>query len=271
MKFSVLIPVYNKEEPHFFEKALASIAQQTLLPNEVVIVEDGPLTGELYGIISKWRKELPIKQHPLPKNVGLGRALAQGVEACQYDVIARMDGDDICMPERFEEQVKFLEEHNDITILGSAILEFDDDENNPHALRKTPLSSGELINYAKRRNPFNHMTVIFRKQAILDVGNYEPIQGFEDYFLWIRLFLKGFKGENVAKPLVLARTGKGMIARRGGLQYIKDEIQFFSTLRQLKFINWVQFSENILLRSTIRLTPLFIRNFFYKTVIRKKV
>jgi glycosyltransferase involved in cell wall biosynthesis len=271
MKFSVLIPVYHKENPIFFDKALGSLAKQTLLANEIVIVEDGPLTDELYSVIAEWEKQLPIKRCSLPNNVGLGVALAEGVKSCSYDIIARMDGDDICMPNRFELQIGFLKEHSDITIVGSSILEFDSDENAPDALREPPATYQELLRYATKRNPFNHMTVIFRKQAIIDVGSYQPAQGFEDYFLWVRLFLKGFKGANISEPLVLARTGKGMIERRGGLQYIKDEVQFFVTLHKLKFITKLELFQNILIRTGVRITPSFIRILFYKTVIRKRI
>ena len=271
MKFSVLIPVYNRENPLFFEKALASIARQTLQPDEVVIVEDGPLTEELYELISSWRKKLPIKSHSLPENMGLGQALAEGVEACSYDIIARMDGDDICIPERFEEQIKFLKEHDDIAILGSAILEFDEDETDPHALRKTPLKNDELVKYAKRRTPFNHMTVVFRKQPVLDVGNYDVAQGFEDYYLWIRLFEKGFKGANLGTPLVLARTGNKMIERRGGFDYIRNEVKFFKKLYKMGIISYLEFLENIIIRGVVRLLPVILRRFVYKYFIRKQV
>ena len=271
MKFSVLIPVYSKEKPLYFEKALASIARQTLQPNEIVIVEDGPLTDELYEFISVWREKLPIKSLKLPKNVGLGRALAEGVKACQYDIIARMDGDDVCIPERFEEQIKFMEAHDDVTILGSAILEFDDDETNPHALRKTPLHHDELIKYAKRRTPFNHMTVIFRKQPVIEVGNYDVAQGFEDYYLWIRLFEKGFKGANLGTPLVLARTGREMVERRGGLDYIRNEIKFFKKLYNMGTISYLEFLENVVIRGVVRLLPVALRRFVYKFFMRKQV
>lgn len=271
MKFSVLISVYIKEKPHYLDEALASIERQTLQPNEVVIVEDGPLTDGLHEVISDWAKKLPIKSVKLPENVGLGRALAEGVKACKYDLIARMDGDDICVPERFDEQIEFMGSHDDIAVLGGAILEFDNDETNPYALRKTPTEHCELLEYAKRRNPLNHVTVVFRKHAVLAVGNYVALQGFEDYYLWIRLFEKGFKGANLEKPLVLVRTGKEMLRRRGGFTYIWKEIEFFRTLNHMGYISYLEFLRNIVIRSIVRLSPVAFRRFVYKFFIRKRV
>ena len=218
---SILMSVYIKEKPEYFKEALESVIDQTILVKEILLVLDGPITDQLQSVIDEYQKSNPslIRLVRLEKNVGLGKALAIGVEACNSQLIARMDTDDIMLSTRIERQVAQFENDPKLTILGSNIDEFYDSTDSIVGRRVVPETNEEIRNFSKRRNPFNHMTVMFKKEAVLAVGNYQPMMGFEDYYLWVRLLKAGYKGRNIQDSLVYARTGEDMYARRGGTKY----------------------------------------------------
>ena len=185
MKFSVLMSIYKKEEPKYFSEALESVLNQTVMPNEIVIIEDGILTKELQDVIIKYKEKYPdiIKNYPLKENKGLGLALNYGVTKCKHNLIARMDTDDIALPTRFEKQLEIFEKNPSYDIVGGNILEFAEGTNITNT-RIVPEKKEEIYKYAKKRNPMNHVTVMFKKDTILEVGNYENLPYFEDYYLW---------------------------------------------------------------------------------------
>ncbi|MBO0454293.1 MULTISPECIES: glycosyltransferase [Enterococcus] len=224
---SVLMSVYIKERSEYFRKSLKSVFNQTTSVKEIVLVLDGPITPDLQAVIDDYQRinHSIIKLVPLSENVGLGKALAVGVEACSYGLIARMDTDDIMLPTRIEKQYAEFKENPGLTIVGSNIDEFYDTPSEIVGRRIVPESYEEICNFSKKRNPFNHMTVMFKKSAILDVGNYQPMMGFEDYYLWVRLLKAGYKGKNIQESLVHARTGEGMYARRGGKKYFVNGLK----------------------------------------------
>ena len=188
MKFSVLMSSYCKDKPEELSLALRSIwDEQTLKPDEIVIVKDGALTPELDAVIDGFAQYAPVKTVPLPQNRGLGLALAEGITHCSYDLIARMDSDDISLPDRFEKQVAFMEENPEIAICGGMIREFIDSPDHFTGYRSLPFSDSDIRKFCKWRSPFNHMTVIYHKQAVLDAGNYQHFLSYEDYWLWARL------------------------------------------------------------------------------------
>jgi len=257
VRFSVLISVYYKETPSFLDAALNSIEQQKLKPNEVVLVKDGPLTAELDDIIYRHQHTagIPYEIVSLEKNSGLGIALKKGLAHCRYEWVARMDSDDIAMPERFETQTSFLENHSEVDVLGSSILEFDSDTKMTIGERRLPSGHDEIIQYAKLRNPINHMTVIFRKSAIESAGSYLPMSGFEDYYLWARLLQKGFRFANLDEVLVEARAGDEMILRRHGWSYVKNEWQFAQCVKSLGFLSFLEYIRYLATRVPLRLLP----------------
>ena len=212
MNFSVLMSIYKKEKPEYFSLCMKSLFEQSIIPTEIVIVKDGPLTEELDNIIDEYINKYPniLKTVPLEINQGLGKALAIGVENCSHELIARMDTDDICAPDRFEIQLKEFEKNTDLDILGSCIIEFESTPNNVLSERNVPLEHNDIYNFARKRNPFNHMTVMYKKSKVLEAGNYQPPNGFEDYYLWARMLVNGCKAKNISKPLVYARTGLDM-------------------------------------------------------------
>ena len=172
ISFSVLIPIYSKENPLFFQQALDSILNQTLLPNEIVIVKDGPLTEDLDSILEKYVSEYQnlFNIVPLEKNVGLGEALKIGIKKCKFNIIARMDSDDIARNDRFEKQIKYLKVHNDIDVLGSWISEFEENPENIISYRQLPVDHDEIHKFGQFRCPINHMTVMYKKTAVLKAG-----------------------------------------------------------------------------------------------------
>lgn len=272
MKFSVLMSVYFKEDPQYLKLSINSIVNQTILPNEIVIVKDGKLTKKLDEVIDTYSEKYKnlFKCIQLRENRGLGIALREGVKACSYDVIARMDSDDIAKKDRFEKQIKVLKEDNSIDVVGSYIKEFGGSVNNVLSIRRVPLSDREIKKYAKRRNPFNHVTVMYKKKVILDVGNYQPFLWNEDYYLWIRMILHGSKMHNIAESLVYARTGDNMFARRGGIRYARVDVDLQKEYLKLGFINIYEFITNIFIRTLVRIIPNKLRGWIYVNLLRNK-
>lgn len=269
--FSILLSLYSKENPLFLHQALQSIwDQQTLKPDEIVLVKDGPLTKELEQVINKWKIKLKdiFNIITLPQNIGLGKALNEGVKACSNNWIFRMDTDDIALPDRFEKQVNYLKQHPDIVLLGGQIEEFIGSEKNITTKRLVPCESQEIISYAQKRSPFNHPTVAYRKDILEEVGLYQHHLLMEDYNLWIRILATGYKTANLPDTLLYMRTDS-MHGRRRGLQYIKSEWQLFKLKRELKFQSFLPAFTLFVMRSSVRLLPASLLQKIY-SIIRKK-
>lgn len=268
LKFSVLISVYYKESPAFLDEALTSIEEQTLNPNEIILVEDGPLSEELNNIIATHVKhsKIPYQIVKLEKNSGLGIALSKGLKACQYPWVARMDSDDISVADRFEKQVAYLNRDPKVDVLGSWILEFSESPNDREVYRKTPCKHDDVVKFAKYRNPLNHVTVMFRKSAVENTGGYEDMNGFEDFYLWVRMMQKGYVFANIDEVLVKVRTGQDMLVRRHGWRYFKNELFFNRAVNSLGFYSSFECIRNILLRGTPRLLPPFFLKWVYSLI-----
>jgi len=267
---SVLISVYFKEDAKYLESALTSIEAQTFNVKEIVLVKDGPLTLELDDVIAQQKEtsEIPYIVVELSANVGLGVALNEGLKHCENEWVARMDSDDIALPDRFEKQFSYIEKNSDVDIVGSWICEFDEDSNMCEKERKVPELHADIVKFARHRNPLNHMTVIFRKNAVLDAGGYLPVNGFEDYYLWMRMLMKGKRFANVQEVLLKARTGQGMIRRRQGWQYAKDEVALEKSAYRLGFWSRLDLIRNLFTRVLPRLLPVFIVEKLYN-LLRK--
>ena len=219
MNLSVLLSVYNKENPNYLVKSLDSIFSQTQSPVEVILVKDGPLNNELDGIIDLYVSQYPnLKVFPLVTNQGLGKALNEGLKHCSYDIVARMDTDDIAKPDRFEKQLAIFEKYSDIDVVGAWIDEFEDDISEVKSVRKLPELPDDIRQFAKRRNPINHPVVMFRKSAVLAAGGYQHFPLFEDYYLWIRMLMNGAKFYNIQESLLYFRFSPEMFKRRGYLR-----------------------------------------------------
>lgn len=263
MHFSVLMSLYDKEKPSYLEECLESLANQTLQADEIVLVYDGPVNAALSAVVDKWSLSLPIQTIFLKKNVGLGQALNEGMKHCTYEYVMRMDTDDICQPTRFESQSRFMELNPDIDIAGSFIREFINDKNNIVSERKVPLSDQDIKQFAKHKNPFNHMTVIFKKSSVQSVGGYQHHYLMEDYNLWLRLLGNGFKAGNLDESLVLVRVGVDMLVRRRGVKYVSSEYKLAQIKRATGFQNIFTAHYYFILRSIPRLLPLWVLKRIY--------
>ena len=272
-KFSVLLSVYKAEDPVFLEECLGSIFDNSLIPDEVVIVEDGPLTDKLYKKLDFFSEKYKgiIKRVQIEHNVGLGQALAIGLKACSYNLIARMDTDDICISNRFELQIKEFQKDNDLVLVGSYIKEFEDDPQQTNLIRKVPLSQEEIFKFAKKRNPFNHVTVMFKKDKVLEVGNYRKVMdiGYEDYDLWVRILKAGFKVKNIDIPTVKVRTGKDMLKRRGDKKRLKTALYFRKYLLNIGFISRIEWLVYSFFTIVFVFSPVSIKGWAYKNLLRK--
>lgn len=267
--YSVLLSLYYKENPIFFCESLNSLLSQTLSPSEIILVKDGPLTRELDMIIEEFIVKVPIlKIISLPINQGLGKALNEGLKHCSYDLVARMDTDDIAKTNRFEKQLKIFKDHPEIDIVSSWIDEFEGDTNHILSIRKLPEFHKEIYQFAKRRNPINHPVVMFRKSSVLAAGGYKHFPLFEDYYLWVRMLMNDAKFYNLQESLLYFRSSSEMFKRRGGLNYALMELKFEQELLKIKFINKSIFIKNILIRFISRLIPNKLRTIIYKHLLR---
>ena len=175
MNFSILMSLYHKENPKFLDQCFESIwDSQTTKPTEIVLVLDGPIGEELTVCVQKWQSKIgsPLKVVPLPQNVGLGKALNEGLKQCSYNWVFRMDTDDICTSDRFEKQIKFIEQNSDVVLFGGQILEFDQNISDANVLKAVPTTYEKIKKFAQNRCPFNHMTVAYKRDVILTLGGY---------------------------------------------------------------------------------------------------
>lgn len=270
MKISVLMSVYYKEKSEYLDQALESIVNQTFKPAQIVIVKDGKIPEELEDILQKYKKEHHqiIDIYSLPYNIGLGEALKYGVDKCKFEYIARMDTDDISPLYRLEEQAKILQNNPDIDILGGYIEEYDEKMNKIISIRKVPLTKEEISTYIKFQSPFNHGTVIIKKEAIIKAGNYDNTQ-LEDYDLWARMLINKCEMMNINMILGKNRTGNSMYKRRSGLKQIKKVIEIEKKLLRYRIINKFTFLKNIVSRSIVAILPIKLKNIVYTNIIRK--
>lgn len=271
-KFSVLLSLYVKENPLYLQECFDSLLSQTRPAAEWVIVEDGPLSQELYQVLDSYQERYPglIKRVPLEKNVGLGLALREGMYHCSYELVARMDTDDIAGKERFEKQIACFERDPDLDICGSHIREFDTDPQHPNAVRKVPLNHDEIMRYQKSRSAFNHVTVMFKKSSVLKAGNYEDAPLMEDDMLWVRMLLSGAKGMNIDEYLVDVRTGAGMIERRGGLAYLKKYCDGRRKILETGFISRFDYYKTVAIQVVVALVPPQLRALIFEKLLRSK-
>lgn len=270
-KFSVLMSLYIKEKKEYFDECMQSILRQTVLPSEIVIVYDGPISNDLRLCVDTYKMQKPglIKIIENNENKGLGLALADGVPACTYELIARMDTDDIAREDRFEKQLQLFLKNPQLDICGSHIIEFDGNIDNVLSKRKVPLSHEEIAKYQKQRSAFNHMTVMYKKSTVLKAGNYENCPLMEDDMLWVRMLIAGAKCANIDDYLVYARTGRAMMERRGGWAYFKKYMSARRCIYKTNYISKWDYYKTIVIQFVVALVPSNIRLLIFKKVLRR--
>ncbi len=268
--YSVLMSVYSKENPAWLKLAIESMQTQTLPTSDFVLVCDGPLTPELDGVIAEKRRQMgeTLTVVRLEKNMGLGNALNEGIRHCRNDLVARMDSDDIACLDRCEKQVAVFNEHPEVSICSGTILEFSETPEDADRRRMLPEGNEAIREFAKRRSPFNHPCVMYKKSAVEAVGSYQHFYRLEDYYLWIRMLMAGYEGYNIQEPLLYMRAGTSMYKRRAGRRYAKTQIELFRFMWKQGFINAWQYAESCIIRSSSALSPNWLRKYMYITFLR---
>ena len=265
-KYSVLMSVYYKEKPEYLQQSIESILSQTAPTDDFVLVCDGPLTPELDSVVAQYPSLHVIR---LKENGGLGKALNEGMKHCQHDLIARMDSDDISRSDRCERELKVFRDHPEVDIVSGTIEEFITSPDEVYSRRVLPEKSDEITQFAKKRNPFNHPCVMYKKSAVEAVGSYQDFYLLEDYYLWLRMLMAGYQGYNIQEPLLHMRAGSDMYLRRAGWKYAKTQARLFKFMKQQGFIGEGQYIKSCVIRSGSALAPNWLRKFMFEKVLRK--
>lgn len=262
VKFSVLMSVYVREKPKYLRECLTSMVDQIYPPTEIVLVEDGPISKELSREIDIFREKLNIISVRLDINVGLSAALNEGLKHCRYDLVARMDTDDVSLPDRFLRQIDYMQRFPQVAVLSAWIEERNQDMAVVRSIRRLPEHHSDIVSFAKRRSPVSHPAVMFRKPAILEVGGYPPVFP-EDYGLWSIMIVQGYEFANVQEVLLLMRTGDDFIARRG-MNFLKGELKLLAFQRKIGFLTNSDYFMNYVIRCAVRLPPNWVKKILYK-------
>lgn len=274
MNFSVVMSVYKNDNAVFFDRALKSITvEQSVKPNEIVLVVDGPVGEDIDTVISKYEAEYPtVKAIRLEENKGLGNALKVAVDNCSFELVARMDSDDVAVSDRFEQQLRCFAEDDTLDVVGGDITEFIGDEDNLVGKRCVPTVHDEITEYMKTRCAFNHPTVMFKRSKVLSVGGYIDWFWNEDYYLWIRMQLGGARFANTGTVLANMRSGEDMYARRGGKRYFDSEKRLQKFMLDQKMIGKVTYFKNVLKRFIVECClPNSVRGWVFRNFARKRV
>lgn len=267
MKYSVLMPIYYKENANNLEISVDSMLNQTIRPNEFVIVEDGKLTEELYDVIDKYKKNKIFKIIKLPTNRGLRYSLSIGVKECSNEFIARMDSDDYAVSDRCEKELNEMIKKN-LDIVGSNVGEFVNNIDNIVSYRIVPSSNKEIYKYSKKRDPFSHPSIMFRKSKVIEANYYYSEYLFEDYDLWIRMLRNNARCYNIQEVLVLMRVNDNFYKRRGGIKYLKSMLMFRKHLYDIKYTTLCDYLSSSLAHILVCLIPNKLRKIIYLKLLR---
>ena len=273
MNYSVLMSVYKKEKVEYFIQAVDSLLSQTIPPEQIVLVRDGTVYEELQKIIDKYVSDYSnvFTYLPLEENGGLGSALRYGLTHCRNELVGRMDTDDISVPDRFEKQLDFMRNNLDVAVVGGDVSEFVEKPTDVTGYRIVPKSHEEISKSIKKRSPFNHPTVMFRKSMVEKANSYESFYLFEDWYLWLKLYLTDAKLANLDMVLVNMRC-LGMASRRGGLKYYKSFVKLLQYMKKNKIIKTFEYFKMKIIRFCgYVLLPNKMREWAYKKFLRKKL
>lgn len=270
-EFSVLLPVYHRDDADHFSRAIRSVtADQVLVPDELVIIRDGPVGSALNDVLAAARSGaltggVPVHVVEMTRNVGLARALEAGLAACRNEIVARADADDISLPHRFARQVPLVA--SGVDLLGSAITEFEVDEECPTSDRVLPVGEDEIRRMARFRDPFNHPSVVYRKSAVAVAGGYQHLDKMEDYWLFVRMIMSGARVGNLPESLVLYRVGAGAYGRRGGAAMLASELRLQCRMARAGFTTPLQTVRNVVVRGGYRFIPTYLRRTLYHAAL----
>lgn len=271
VNYSVLMSVYYKEHPDYLRQSMQSIYDQTVPTNDFVLVCDGPLTPELDAVIADMQLQFGPRLHVcrLLKNGGLGKALNFGIGQCKNDLVARMDSDDVSRPERCEQQLAVFRDYPEYSLVSGIVEEFDGNIHQVTGCRVVPETQKEIIQFAKKRNPFNHPCIMYKKSAVQAVGSYQNFYLLEDYYLWIRMLQQGYMGYNIQEPLLWMRAGSEMYKRRGGWKYVESQRKLFAYMSKSGFISQTDYWVQSMVRLVGAVMPNWLRTILFKNILRR--
>lgn len=265
---SVLMAVYGGDDPKYFCDALESILNQTVRPNEIVVVVDGPIGKKIETILNNFKKYLKIVR--LPMNCGVGNARNEGLKACSNELVAIMDPDDIAVPNRLELQLAAFQENKKLSVVGGQIAEFQKNTKNITGVRKVPLDIADIRKFAKKRSPFNNVTVMYKKSEVLAVGGYPNLNRAEDYWLFAKMLAKKKMVKNLPDVLVYVRTSEAELERKKSWQHTKEMIYARRQIKKLGVINsWDLFVTSVA-QIIVFLAPKKLVRSIYKNLLRTK-
>ena len=266
-KYSVLMSLYKKEHPEYLRIAIESMLNQTIKPDEIVLVEDGPLTDELYNVVEEYGTVLTvvINEH----NLGLGLALNEGLKSCTHELVARMDTDDISKPNRCEKQLKLFEGKPELSIIGSHIDEFIGDPSNVISQRRVPINSKAIYEYAKKRSAFNHPAVMYKKSDVLAVGGYSDLKRNQDVDLFGRMLFNGYKAENIDEALLWFRSSDELAERRKSWENTRSYIGTIHNFWEMGYSSFADYITVLIAQTCMYLMPVKAQNWIYRNVLRK--
>lgn len=269
--YSVLMSVYYKEKPEQLRESLDSILNQTVKTNDFVLVCDGPLGDELDGVINEYAQKFgdAFNVVRLPENGGLGKALNEGMKHCKNELIGRMDSDDISYPDRFERQLEVFEANTSVDICSGTVEEFENSINDVTCKRIVPEKHEDILAFSKKRNPFNHPCVMYKKSKVMEAGGYLDFPLLEDYYLWVRMLKNGAKGYNIQEPILYMRAGNDMYERRSGWKYAGHQKKFFKELKKMGYISGTECAVSVVERTVASLIPNGLRKAAFKKILRK--
>ncbi len=261
--------IYHGTDAMELNHCFASIDLQSLQPQEIVIVHDGQVKGLVETCVDDFAVSRCVKIVKLSQNRGLGAALREGLNHCSTDIVARMDTDDVCLPDRFVKQYAYLQQHPEVSLVGGLLRErYAYGSEDLTVERALPIMPNELARFAKYRNPVNHPTVMFRKNDVQSAGSFIPFPLLEDYYLWVRMLVHGFQLANLPEVLVETRADSAYFARRGGAAYLRQEVLLARCFRKLGFHNWWNTVWFVVSRAPYRLVPGAIRKWMYEKTLR---
>ena len=265
--FTVVIPIYIRNDPLLFKNCIKSVLANTLLPNKIIIIVDGPISDKLNQEVNYCKNISNVLVLRFKKHKGLTFALNYSIKKVETTWVARMDGDDFCMPNRFYNQISHLKKNNHLMLLGSNIIEYDPILKKK-ILKKVPISYSEILNFYKIRNPFNHMTVIFNTKFFKNIGGYPDLFLKEDYGLWIKFIASGAKVENLDTSYVKVDAGDNLYKRRSGYKLVLSEYKLQKFFYQKGLKSLIRMHLDFIIRGSIFMLPNFIRKFIYIKFLR---
>lgn len=271
IKYTVLQTVYKNDKNEWLVESIESMLKQTIKPSEYLILVDGPISDEIKLTLESYKKKNSIfKIVYYEENRGLGPVLADGVKMSKFEYISRMDSDDVAFFDRIEKELNVFVNNQDVDVVGGSVLEFIETKENIVDEKRMPQTNDEIYKYSRKRNPINHPTVMFKKNAVLDCGNYAKCDFCEDYDLWARMIKNGKKFYNIDSPVLYMRVNNMFYRRRGGVKYMTRVLKFKKRLYNDDFYSLKDFIFSSTASIIVTLSPTFLRKILYRRVLRKK-